>query len=187
MLQKIRGFRPPRGIPESGGGVIPVGRWRGGQHEWRSLFRRVFGSGLWGGRGWPFATRGCADFRRQPELRHQAHAALPRDRCGSSGEVRRRQEAHSADHEAKVRELVAARSDITISELASALTALGVKVGRSSVYRFLRRLGLTFKNVWPAPFARGFCRDMRLISLLQRIRPRGAASGHDGVSALRSS
>jgi transposase len=51
-----------------------------------------------------------------------------------------------AEHEAKVRELVAARPDMTISELASALAALGVKVGRSSVYRFLRRLGLTFKK-----------------------------------------
>ena len=29
-----------------------------------------------------------------------------------------------------------------------------------------------FKNVWPAPSARRFCRDRRLISLLQRIRPR---------------
>jgi len=36
-----------------------------------------------------------------------------------------------------------------------------------------------FKNVWPAPSARGL-RDWRLISLLQRIRPRGASSGHDG-------
>jgi transposase len=50
------------------------------------------------------------------------------------------------DHEAKVRELVAAGSEMTISELASELAALGVKVGRSSVYRFLRRLGLTFKK-----------------------------------------
>jgi transposase len=37
-----------------------------------------------------------------------------------------------------------------------------------------------FKNVWPAPSARGFCRDCRLISLLQRIRPRGTTSGQDG-------
>jgi transposase len=50
------------------------------------------------------------------------------------------------EHEAKVRALVAARPDMTISELASELAALGIKVGRSSVYRFLRRLGLTLKK-----------------------------------------
>jgi transposase len=55
------------------------------------------------------------------------------------------------DHEAKVRELVAACSEMTISELASELAALGVKVGRSSVYRFLRRLGLTFKKRMARP------------------------------------
>ena len=37
-----------------------------------------------------------------------------------------------------------------------------------------------FKNVWPAPFARGFVLRLALISLLQRIRPRGTPSGHDG-------
>jgi transposase len=62
-----------------------------------------------------------------------------------------------AEHEAKVRDLVAARPDMTISELASELAALGIKVGRSSVYRFLRRSGFTFKNAWSAPFARGLC------------------------------
>ena len=60
-------------------------------------------------------------------------------------------------HEDKVRKLVAARPDMTVSDLASALAALGIRVGRSSVQRFLKRLGLTFKNVWPAPFARGLC------------------------------
>jgi transposase len=42
------------------------------------------------------------------------------------------------------------------------------------------RIVEAFKNVWPAPFARGLCRDWRLISLLQRIRPRGTPSSHDG-------
>jgi transposase len=44
-----------------------------------------------------------------------------------------------------------------------------------------------FKNVWPAPFARGFCRDARLISLLQRIRPRGAPPAMMEIRAFRSS
>ena len=51
-----------------------------------------------------------------------------------------------AGHEAKVLALVAARPDLTISELATELATLRIKVGRSSVYRFLRRLGLTFKK-----------------------------------------
>jgi transposase len=51
-----------------------------------------------------------------------------------------------AEHEAKVRALVAARPDLTISELATELARLGIKVSRSSVHRFLRRLGLTFKK-----------------------------------------
>jgi transposase len=51
-----------------------------------------------------------------------------------------------AEHEAKVRALVAARPDLTISELVSELARLGIKVGRSSVHRFLRRLRLTFKK-----------------------------------------
>ena len=51
-----------------------------------------------------------------------------------------------AGHEAKVLALVAARPDLTISELATELARLGIQVGRSSVYRFLRCLGLTFKK-----------------------------------------
>jgi len=51
-----------------------------------------------------------------------------------------------AEHEDKVRALVEARSDLTISELCRELAALGISVGRSSVDRFMRRLGLTFKK-----------------------------------------
>jgi transposase len=55
-----------------------------------------------------------------------------------------------------VRELVAARSEMTISELASELGGLGVKVGRSSVYRFLRCLGLTAKKRMARPVRKEF-------------------------------
>jgi transposase len=49
-------------------------------------------------------------------------------------------------HEQTVRSLVSARPDLTISDLRNELTARGIKVGRSSVGRFLQRLELTFKK-----------------------------------------
>jgi transposase len=51
-----------------------------------------------------------------------------------------------AAHEAKVRALVAAQPDLTITELWRKLTALEIKAGRSAVGRFLRHLQLTFKK-----------------------------------------
>lgn len=51
-----------------------------------------------------------------------------------------------ADHEALVRELVAGNKDITLEELRTALADRGIVVGRSSVDRFLRLLGLTRKK-----------------------------------------
>jgi len=51
-----------------------------------------------------------------------------------------------AAHEDKVRALVAAQPDLTITELWSKLTTLEIKVGRSAVGRFLRHLQLTFKK-----------------------------------------
>ena len=44
-----------------------------------------------------------------------------------------------AEHEAVVRELVAARPDLTLDELTQALADRGIQVGRSSVNRFCRR------------------------------------------------
>ena len=58
-------------------------------------------------------------------------------------------------HEDKVRELVAARPEMTISELANELARLGIQVGRTSVHRFLRRLGLTFKKRMARPVRKG--------------------------------
>ena len=49
-------------------------------------------------------------------------------------------------HEALVRELVAARPDLTLDELHQAISDRGVHVGRSSVNRFLRACGLTLKK-----------------------------------------
>lgn len=51
-----------------------------------------------------------------------------------------------AAHEDKVRALVAAEPDLTITELWKKLTTLEIKAGRSAVGRFLRHLQLTFKK-----------------------------------------
>jgi len=51
-----------------------------------------------------------------------------------------------AKHEALVRELVAAQPDRTLDELTQELEDRGIQVGRSSVNRFLKACGLTFKK-----------------------------------------
>lgn len=51
-----------------------------------------------------------------------------------------------AEHEDKVRALLAAQPDLTITELWNRLTAQGIEVGRSAVDRFLRHLKLTYKK-----------------------------------------
>jgi transposase len=50
------------------------------------------------------------------------------------------------EHEGTVRALIHARPDLTISELWRELTGAGIKVGRSSVGRFVERLKLTYKK-----------------------------------------
>jgi transposase len=51
-----------------------------------------------------------------------------------------------AEHEDKVRALVAAQPDLTITKLWKKLTALEIKAGRSATGRFLRHLKLTHKK-----------------------------------------
>lgn len=51
-----------------------------------------------------------------------------------------------AQHKALVRELIAARPDGTLDELTHELAARGIRVGRSSVNRFLKACGLTLKK-----------------------------------------
>jgi transposase len=50
------------------------------------------------------------------------------------------------EHDALVRELVAARPDMTLDELQQGLGERGIRVGRSSVNRFLLARGLTLKK-----------------------------------------
>ena len=51
-----------------------------------------------------------------------------------------------AGHEDKARALVAEKPDLTITEPWRKIAALGIKVGRSAVARFLAHLQLTFKK-----------------------------------------
>lgn len=51
-----------------------------------------------------------------------------------------------AEHEDKVRALVAAQPDLTVTALWKKLTALDIKIGRSAVGRFLLHLKLTYKK-----------------------------------------
>ena len=51
-----------------------------------------------------------------------------------------------AEQEDKVRAFVAETPDLTIPELWQKITALGIRVGRSAVARFLLHLQLTFKK-----------------------------------------
>jgi transposase len=59
-----------------------------------------------------------------------------------------------ADHEAVVRALIAECPDLTLEELRAALARKGIRVGRSSVDRFLKARGLTFKKSRFAPPSR---------------------------------
>ena len=51
-----------------------------------------------------------------------------------------------AEHEGLVRQLCAEQPDITLDELHAHLAAARVQVGRTSVHRFLKALGLTRKK-----------------------------------------
>lgn len=59
-----------------------------------------------------------------------------------------------AEHEELVRSLVATRPDLTLDELRDALARDGIRIGRSSVRRFLLARGLTLKKRRSAPPSR---------------------------------
>jgi putative transposase len=77
-----------------------------------------------------------------------------------------------AAHEERVRALVAARPDLTLDELGEALAQEGIRVGRSSVWRFLLARGLTLKKR----------RSMRPSKIARMSRRRGRS----GAPASRS-
>jgi transposase len=49
-------------------------------------------------------------------------------------------------HVDRVRELLAEKPDMSIAELQKRLAAIGIRVGHSSIGRFLRQLGYTYKK-----------------------------------------
>lgn len=51
-----------------------------------------------------------------------------------------------AEHEALVRELVQHHPDATLDEIKARLARQGIRIGRTSVFRFLRDLGLSYKK-----------------------------------------
>ena len=68
-------------------------------------------------------------------------------RGGGGGSAARRKLGTQRSHERVVRRLIAARSDLYLSELAAALEAeCGVSVSESTLCRYLRKLGLTRKR-----------------------------------------
>jgi transposase len=74
--------------------------------------------------------------------------------------------------------LIRRQPDITLLEIQGRLNAnCGEHFSSSVIWRFFDRHEITFKNVWPAPSARGFSEIDGLSSLLQRIRPRRVSSG----------
>jgi hypothetical protein len=55
-----------------------------------------------------------------------------------------------------LRAQVAQKADVTLELQAWLADDHAVKVSVGALWARVRHLGLTLKNVWPAPFARGF-------------------------------
>ena len=72
----------------------------------------------------------------------------------------------------------------TLRGLLAELAERGLKVDYRSVWNFVHAEKLSFKKRMARPVCKRVYRDRRLISLLQRIRPRGAKME---IRALRSS
>jgi hypothetical protein len=53
--------------------------------------------------------------------------------------------------------VVAEQPDLTLVETVAELRKQRIRTSRSSLWWFLDRHGVTLKNVWPAPSARGLC------------------------------
>jgi transposase len=81
-----------------------------------------------------------------------------------------------AKHADRIRRWIAKQPDLTLLEIQSRLADAKVKVAASSVFRFLRHLGLTFKK---SP-----C--MRPNKIVRTWRQCDGAGGADSVSSTRS-
>jgi len=67
---------------------------------------------------------------------------------------------------------IAEKPDLTLRALLKELADRGLVVSYYALWHFLQHEGITFKKRMARPVCKGFCREWRLISLLQRIRPR---------------
>ena len=56
-----------------------------------------------------------------------------------------------ANEEERLREWIKERPDMTLDEIKDRLHESGIEVGQTAISNFLRHLGLSYKNVWPAP------------------------------------
>ena len=72
-----------------------------------------------------------------------------------------------AEHEDLVRQVVASQPDITLAELKAVLATEKVKVGQSSISRFLHHLNLSFKKKYTGRGARPAGRRRRARGLAE--------------------
>lgn len=72
-----------------------------------------------------------------------------------------------AEHEDLVRQVVASQPDITLAELKAVLATEKVKVGQSSISRFLHHLNLSFKKKYTGRGARPARRRRRARGLAE--------------------
>jgi transposase len=82
----------------------------------------------------------------------------------------------------------AEKSDVTLQALCNRLSAeRGVKADTSMMSRFFRKIGVTFKNVWPAPSARGLSGSAADQSASTYPASKGLLPAMMEIRALRSS
>ena len=145
--------------------IHPAG-WNGGQQgDGRTLF-----TGLARARGrrsgcrttLPADRKGLRDRSLDgfeldpPPARHRQPGALP---------MGGKRPFSLTQHRDWVLARVAEKPDITLAELNAELKDRGLKVSVFAIWHFLRRQGVSFKNVWPAP-----------LQAASSIRPRQSAS-----------
>ena len=99
-----------------------------------------------------------------------------------------RRHAKLEPHRTFLLEKLAEKADITMPELAAELAAATCeKADPASLSRWLIRIGYRFKNVWPAPSARGFSGSAADQSASTYPASKGLLPAMMEIRALRSS
>jgi transposase len=129
--------------------------WRQGQSYSEDLRGRVLAA-VDGG----MATRAAAKLFRV-SVSYIYKALIRRRRSGEvSASTRRghRPRKLSPAQEVALAEHITTHPDLTLAALQAWLLAVhGVRLSNGAMWSAVARLGLSFKNVWPAPSARGLC------------------------------